>query len=62
VAFAPQWGLQNSRFAPVLLSTSRGFIWAAPASLRERFWSGWELLRSLPQHVPLEHPGDQSGH
>ena len=50
-AFAPQWGLQQSRFAPVLLTTSRGFVWAAPAPLRERFWQGWDLLRSVPQHV-----------
>jgi len=57
-AFSPQWGLPNSRLAPVLLSTSRGFIWAAPASLRERFWAGWELLRTVPQHV--EHPGGNS--
>jgi len=50
-AFAPQWGLPQSRFAPLLLTTSRGFIWAAPAELRQRFWAGWDLLRTLPQHV-----------
>lgn len=50
-AFAPQWGLQKSRFAPPLLTTSRGLIWAAPAELRQRFWTGWDLLRSVPQHV-----------
>jgi membrane protein required for colicin V production len=50
-AFAPQWGLQKSRFAPMLLTTSRGLIWAAPAELRQRFWTGWNLLRSVPQHV-----------
>ena len=56
-AFAPQWGLQQSRFTPMLLSTSRGFIWAAPAPLRQRFWAGWELLRSVPQHMPMEQTG-----
>jgi len=53
-AFAPQWGLQQSRFAPVLLSSSRGLIWAAPAELRQRFWQGWNLLRTVPEHIPLE--------
>jgi len=56
-AFAPQWGLTQSRFAPTLLTTSRGLIWAAPAELRQRFWTGWELLRTVPQHVPLEQHG-----
>lgn len=55
-AFAPQWGLPKSRFAPLLLTTSRGLIWAAPAPLRQRFWAGWDLLRSLPRHVELGHP------
>jgi membrane protein required for colicin V production len=50
-AFAPQWGLQQSRFAPSLLSASRGFVWAAPEQLRQRFWQGWELLKTVPQHV-----------
>jgi len=53
-AFAPQWGLQQSRIAPFLLVTSRGLIWAAPAELRQRFREGWNLLRTAPQHVPLE--------
>ena len=57
-AFAPQWGLQRSRFAPALLSTSRGLIWAAPPELRQRFWKGWDLLRTVPQHVPLQPHGD----
>jgi len=57
-AFAPQWGLQNSRVAPMLLGLSRGIIWAAPASLRERFWAGWDLLRTVPQHI--EHGGNSS--
>ena len=54
-AFAPQWGLKQSRLAPMLLTTSRGLIWAAPVELRQRFWAGWELLRTVPQHVPPEH-------
>ncbi len=57
-AFAPQWGrLQQSRIAPVLLQSGRALIWAAPADLRQRFRTGWELLRTLPQHVPV--PGRQ---
>lgn len=44
--------LQNSRIAPFLLVTSRGLVWAAPAELRARFHDGWNLLRSLPEHVP----------
>ncbi len=56
-AFAPQWGLQQSRIAPFLLVTSRALVWVAPASLRQRFWDGWELLRAVPQHLPLEHGG-----
>jgi len=59
-AFAPQWGLQRSRIAPFLLVTSRGLIWAAPAELRQRFWQGWDLLRTVPQHVPLEHQSDSN--
>jgi membrane protein required for colicin V production len=57
-AFAPQWGLQQSKIAPFLLITSRGLVWAAPADLRQRFWDGWSLLRSVPQHLPLEHGGN----
>lgn len=58
-AFAPQWGLQQSRIAPVLLVSSRGLIWAAPAELRQRFWQGWNLLRTVPEHIPLERHGDK---
>jgi membrane protein required for colicin V production len=54
-AFAPQWGLQQSRIAPFMLTTSRSFIWAAPADLRQRFWQGWDLLRTVPEHIPAEH-------
>ncbi len=50
-AFAPQWGLQQSRIAPLMLNGSRGLIWAAPAELRQRFWDGWNLLRTVPQHI-----------
>lgn len=57
-AFAPQWGLQQSRIAPFLLVTSRGLVWAAPADLRQRFWDGWNLLRTVPQHIPMEHGGN----
>jgi len=58
-AFAPQWGLPRSRFAPYLLTTSRGFVWAAPATLRERFWQGWDLLKTVPEHMrPEQHSGE----
>jgi len=56
-AFAPEWGLQQSRIAPFMLVTSRGLVWAAPADLRQRFWDGWNLLRTVPQHLPQEHGG-----
>jgi membrane protein required for colicin V production len=61
-SFAPQWGwLQQSRIAPFMLVSGRALIWAAPAELRERFRVGWELLRTVPQHVPTQH-GDSDGH
>jgi membrane protein required for colicin V production len=47
--------LQNSRIAPFLLVTSRALVWAAPAELRQRFHDGWNLLRSLPEHVHEAH-------
>ncbi len=56
-AFAPQWGLQQSRIAPWMLNASRGLIWAAPAELRQRFWDGWNLLRTVPQHISNKEPG-----
>jgi membrane protein required for colicin V production len=59
-AFAPQWGLPPSRIAPFLLVTSRGLVWAAPEHLRERFWDGWNLLRTVPQHIPTEHGGNDN--
>ena len=55
--FMPQWGrLQQSRIAPLLLVSGRALIWAAPAELRQRFRQGWDLLRTVPQHVPI--PGN----
>ena len=61
-AFAPQWGwLQQSRIAPFLLVSGRALIWAAPAELRQRFREGWELLRTVPQHLSLQHD-DLNGH
>ncbi len=50
-AFSPQAGLQQSRIAPFMLLTSRALIWAAPAELRQRFWDGWNLLRTVPGHI-----------
>jgi len=62
-AFAPHWNaFQQSRIAPVLLTTGRGMIWLAPPELRQRFWEGWELLRTVPQHLPLERQGGSNGH
>jgi len=59
-AFEPQWGLENSRFAPFLLVTSRSLVWAAPTELRQRFWDGWNLLRTVPEHIPMEnHDNDK---
>jgi len=57
-AFAPQWGLQQSRIAPVMLVSSRALIWAAPAELRQRFWDGWNLLRTVPQHISTNKSGE----
>ena len=57
-AFVPQWGwLQQSRVAPFLLVSGRALIWAAPGDLRQRFRAGWDLLRSVPEHVS-EHDGN----
>ena len=46
--------LQQSRIAPFLLVTGRALIWAAPAELRQRFRDGWNLLRTVPEHVPVK--------
>jgi membrane protein required for colicin V production len=54
-AFVPQWGwLQQSRIAPFLLVSGRALIWAAPAELRQRFREGWDLLRTVPQHLSMQ--------
>jgi hypothetical protein len=39
-----------------MVVTGRALIWAAPADLRQRFRDGWNLLRTVPQHI--EHAGD----
>jgi membrane protein required for colicin V production len=59
-AFAPQWGwLQQSRLAPFLLVSGRALIWAAPVDLRQRFREGWNLLRTVPENVPLHGDGSE---
>jgi len=50
-AFYPQAGLAQSKIAPYLLVGGRALIWAAPSELRQRFHQGWDLLRSVPEHV-----------
>ena len=50
-------GVCSSRGLRLYVGTSRGLIWGAPASLRQRFWDGWNLLRTVPQHLPTEHAG-----
>lgn len=59
-AFAPRWGLPQSRIAPLMLVSSRALIWAAPAELRSRFWDGWSLLRTVPEHISTEGAGNSS--
>jgi membrane protein required for colicin V production len=60
-SFAPQWGwLQQSQIAPFMLVSGRALIWAAPAELRQRFREGWDLLRTVPQHVSRQ-GGDTDG-
>jgi len=51
-AFSPTspW-IQDSRIAPFMLATGRTLIWAAPAELRQRFRDGWNLLRTVPEHM-----------
>jgi hypothetical protein len=62
-AFAPQWGLAQSRIAPFMLATGRTLVWAAPADFRQRFWDGWKLLRTVPEHIPgRDNRGDSSEH
>jgi membrane protein required for colicin V production len=57
-AFSPEspW-VRDSRIAPFLLVTGRTLIWAAPADLRQRFRDGWNLMRSVPEHI--EHSGGE---
>jgi membrane protein required for colicin V production len=57
-AFSPtsSW-IQDSRVAPFMLVTGRALIWAAPADLRQKFRDGWNLLRTVPEHIP--HDGDK---
>jgi membrane protein required for colicin V production len=59
-AFAPQWGLQQSRMAPFMLVSSRTLIWAAPADLRQRFWDGGNLLRTVPAHISTDEHGNSN--
>ncbi|HWS97109.1 MAG TPA: CvpA family protein [Candidatus Methylomirabilis sp.] len=57
-AFTPtsSW-LRDSRIAPFMLATGRTLIWAAPADLRQRFRDGWNLMKTVPEHI--QHPGDK---
>ena len=59
-AFPPQsrW-LQQSRIAPFMLVTGRALIWAAPYDLRQRFRDGWNLLRTVPEHVVIPQGGSK---
>jgi membrane protein required for colicin V production len=50
--------ITESRIAPFLLVTGRTLIWAAPAELRQRFRDGWNLLRTVPEH--LQHGGGEN--
>ena len=57
-AFGPtsSW-LRDSRMAPFMLVTGRTLIWAAPAELRQRFRDGWNLMRTVPEHI--QHAGGE---
>jgi len=57
-AFGPtsSW-LRDSRMAPFMLVTGRTLIWAAPAELRQRFRDGWNLMRTVPEHI--QHTGGE---
>jgi membrane protein required for colicin V production len=59
-AFAPQWGLQQSRIAPFMETAGRSLVWAAPPEFRQRFWDGWNLLRTVPEHIPGHDKVDDS--
>lgn len=60
-ALAPQWGLPQSRIAPYLETAGRGMVWVAPSEFRQRFWDGWNLLRTVPEHIPGHNGGNGSG-
>jgi membrane protein required for colicin V production len=60
-ALAPQWGLAQSRFAPLMETAGRSLAWVAPAEFRQRFWDGWKLLRTVPQHIPGHDSEEGSG-
>ena len=57
-AFSPTspW-VRDSRIAPFLLVTGRTLIWAAPTDLRQRFRDGWNLMRTVPEHI--QHSGGE---
>ena len=60
-AFSPTspW-IQESRIAPFMLVTGRALIWAAPADLRQKFREGWNLLRTVPDHIPHGDNGNRN--
>lgn len=60
-ALAPQWGLPQSRIAPFMETAGRSLVWIAPSEFRQRFWDGWKLLRTVPEHIPGHNDGDSSG-
>ncbi len=60
-ALAPQWGLPQSRIAPFMETAGRGLVWVAPPEFRQRFWDGWRLLRTVPEHIPGHSSDDGSG-
>jgi membrane protein required for colicin V production len=61
-ALAPQWGLSQSRIAPYMLTAGRTLLWAAPPDFRQRFWDGWKLLRTVPDHFPGSREKNDSNH
>jgi membrane protein required for colicin V production len=60
-AFSPTspW-IGESRIAPFLLVTGRTLIWAAPAELRQRFRDGWNLMRTVPEHIQNTSGGNKN--
>lgn len=59
-ALAPHWGLSQSKIAPYVLAAGRSLVWVAPADFRQRFWDGWKLLRTVPEHIPVKVHQDES--